>query len=69
MNTHFTVRTTYDELQSSTKIISQGKLTSDGGIFFTGTQQWYRGAAALSVLSNSQHTKHHKLQYKNKFQQ
>jgi hypothetical protein len=32
---HFTVRTTYNELQSSTKVISQGNLTSDGDIFFT----------------------------------
>ena len=39
MNTHFTVRTTYDEIQSSTKITSQGNLTSDGDIFFPVTQQ------------------------------
>jgi NADH:ubiquinone oxidoreductase subunit B-like Fe-S oxidoreductase len=29
------VRATYDEFKSSTNIIPQGNLTSDGGIFFT----------------------------------
>jgi len=52
MNTHFMVRATYDELHSI-KIISQGKLTSDGDIFFTVTQKWYRGVAALCVIQQS----------------
>jgi len=32
INTHFTIRTTYDEFQSSTTIIPQGNLTSDRDI-------------------------------------
>jgi hypothetical protein len=55
------VRATYDEFKSSTKIISQENLTSDGA-FSSSTQNSNKADLQNSVLHNSQHTKHHKLQ-------
>ena len=60
-NTHIMVRATYDEFKSSTKIISQENLTSDGA-FSSSTQNSNKADLQNSVLHNSQHTKHHKLQ-------
>jgi len=50
------IRVTYDEFQSSTKIISQGYLISDGEIFFTiHTTVIQQTCSTLSFLQQSTH--------------
>jgi hypothetical protein len=61
--------TTYEEFQSSTKIISQENLIYVGEIFITVHIAAIKQICRILVLHKSQHTKHHKQQYKKWSQQ